>query len=106
MPATPDHKVTVHRLTRERLNAGQPVWARRIDVSSAFDTDRPFTEWRDGVVQLLRTSRWVKNAEEYSDLIEAVEELADTADLDEFNQVWDAIYDLADYHRVWIVTRR
>lgn len=104
MPATPDHKVAVRRLARERLDAGKPVWAQKIDLSHVFHADLPFTEWRDSVVQALRASKWVKDADEYSDLAEAVEELSDTADLAEFNLVWDAIYDLADYDRVWITT--
>jgi hypothetical protein len=105
MPATPDHKVAVHQLARERVEAGKPVWAQTIDVSAVFHTDMPFPEWRDTVVRILRASKWMKDAEEYSDLAEAVEELSDTADLADFNLVWAAIYDLADYDRVWIITR-
>lgn len=105
MPATPEHKVDVHKLVRDRLDAGEPVWAHRVDVSSVFHTDMPFTEFRDQVVGILRASKWVRDAEEYSDLSEAVAELADSETLGRFNLVWDALYDLADYDRVWITTR-
>ena len=106
MPATPEHKADVHRLVRERVDAGQPVWEWKIDLAGIFHNDSlPFEQWRDQIVETLRASTWVKRAEEFSDLREAVDELADTEDLAEFNQVWAAIYDLADYDRVWITTR-
>lgn len=108
MPATPDHKVAVHRLARERVNAGKPVWAHKIDLRHVFHQDRPFTEWRDSIVAALTASRWVKDtrdADEYGHLGEIIAELADTTDLAEFNQVWDAVYDEADQDRVWITTR-
>ncbi len=106
MPATPEHKAAVHQLARERVNAGRPVWAHTIDLSHVFHNEAmSFIERRDAIVRIVRASRWVKAADEFSDLTEAVEELSDTADLAEFNLVWDAIYDLADYDRVWIITR-
>lgn len=106
MPATPEHKAAVHRLARERVNAGRPVWAHTIDLRHVFHNDEmPFAAWRDSVVRIIRASKWVKGADEFGKLVEAVDGLAHAEDAEEFNGWLDELYDLADYDRVWITTR-
>ena len=84
-----------------------PQWKMTIDLSAVFHNDTmTFEERRDRIVEILRGSRWVKNTDgALNDLPAVVDELAETVDVDEFDSVWDAIYDRADDDRVWIKTR-
>lgn len=105
MPRTVEHRVEMARIARERTAAGKPVWDRKIRLGGVFrDETLTFEELRDTVVRALRTSSWFKRHDEYDDLPQYTEELADTEDRAAFNDVLDAIYDLADYDRVWIET--
>lgn len=81
------------------------VWKYTVDLSGVFhDKSKTFEERRDGVVRILYASRWVKAKDEFDDLFLAIEELSETYGTEEFNLVWDAIYDIADYDRAWIKT--
>ncbi len=66
------------------------------------DDDLSFEETRDRVVSALRSSSWFRSADEYHDLPDLVEELAETVEVEEFDAVLEAIYDGADYDRAWI----
>lgn len=99
-----EHKVDMHRLASERRSQGRPVWDRKINMKGVLDRDAPFEEIRDEVVRRLRHSTWMGQAGEDSELDYAIQELADTTDADEFDYVWNEIYDLADWDRVWIET--
>jgi hypothetical protein len=93
-------------LGQERLRAGKPMWERKISVADVFHNDAmTFPEIRDAVVRKLRDSAWFKSKDEYDDLPQLVEELAEVEDTSDFDNVWDAIYDEADADRVWITTR-
>lgn len=106
MPRTVDHIVEIHQLARERVAAGKPVWAHKIDVSLYFHNDELSLEQkRDAIVTHIKASRWFKTADEDSELHSFVDELSDVDDVDWFNGMWDALYDLADYDRVWIKIR-
>src|ERR1700748_2911454 len=104
MPDTVEHRVEMHQLASERRAAGTPVWDRRIDVSSVFRNEElAYEERRDAIVKIIRDSPWFKQYDEGDELPQLVEELAEAAE-DEFRFPWDAIYDIADYDRVWIAT--
>ena len=82
--------------------AGQPIWRHKIDLRHVFREERlTFEQRRDAIVRRLRTSAWAVGNPE---VLELADELADTADGDQFDQVWDAVYDQADEDRVWIAT--
>lgn len=66
------------------------------------DDDLGFEETRDRVVSALRASAWFRSADEYHDLPDLVEDLAETVEVEEFDAVLGAIYDGADYDRAWI----
>ena len=105
MPRTVEHRVEMARLARERRAAGKPVWDGKIKFGGIFrDEALSFDELRDTVVRRLRASTWFKKHDEYDDLPQFVEELADTKDRASFDDALDAIYDLADYDRIWIET--
>ncbi len=105
MPRTVDHIVETHHLATERRRAGKPVWAHTLDVSSVFhNEDLTFEQRRDGIVALIKATGWYKGEDEYSELHEITENIADAANTDEFDSWWDVLYDAADYDRVWINT--
>lgn len=124
MSDTVEHRVEMHRLATARRAQGKPAWAHTIrGFRAALDkydhqnpTDDMLRAIRDEVVAVIKASRWYRNADEYSDLHEAVDELADVANVEifsptedpgydperHFNSTLDAIYDMADYDRVWL----
>ena len=100
-----DHIVETHQIAAARRQAGKPIWAHRVDVSNVFRAeDLTFVERRDAIVSRLRVTAWVKAADEFDELTQLVDELAYAEDPERFDVVWDDIYDLADYDRVWIKT--
>jgi hypothetical protein len=106
MPNTVEHKVEMHRLARERVAAGKPVWGRKINLADVFhDETLTFEQRRDAIVARMRASSWLKGRDEFDGLVEAVDGLADAEDADEFDGWWDDICDIADADRVWIETR-
>lgn len=81
-------------------------WRYTVNLKSVFhNNDMTFEEKRDAIVRTLRKSSWLASKDEAVDnLAMLVDELADTADPDDFDAVWNAIYDEADGDRVWIAT--
>ncbi len=83
-----------------------PTWTYEVDLSTVFHNETmTFEERRDATVRIIRTSRWFKDSDEHGDLASAVEELADTTGIGEFDMVFSAVYDEADADRAWIKTR-
>lgn len=77
-------------------------WVCKIDVSDVFcNEDMTYEERRDAIVQRFQNHPQLKLDEELMDL---VGELAHQEDPDEFNFVWDEIYDWADTNLTWIGT--
>ncbi len=104
MPRDIEHIVDTHRIAQQRRDAGLPIWDRRINLAGVFRNENlTFEERRDAIVRKIRASGWV--TDESWSLDNLVEELGDTENVDEFDAVWDAIYDQADIDRVWIETR-
>ncbi len=117
MPRTVDHIVEMHRLAADRRPEGKPVWAFTVegvkDALGAFDDHGDFLRSRDEVVAAIKASAWYRQAGEFDDLWEVVDEMSDVGspdidwddDYDEeqhFNACMDRIYDLADWDRAWI----
>lgn len=103
MPRTVEHLVAIHDLAVERRKAGLPIWQHRVNVAHIWNSDLPLIpDKRDLIVKTLRASSWLKGCDEFDEPAEIVAELAEVADADEFNQVWDALYDAADWDRTWI----
>ena len=105
MPNTADHRADMWALGQQRLAAGKPMWERKLSVADVFHNDAmTFPQIRDAVVKRLRASAWFKSKDEFDDLPMYVEELSDAKTPGEFDSAWSAIYDEADYDRVWIAT--
>jgi hypothetical protein len=106
VPNTPDHKAEMFLLALERQAAGLPSWDKKINLRHVFHNQAmTFTERRNAIVGILRTSPWLKGRDEFDRLVEVVDNLADAEDTAEFDGWWDELYDIADYERVWITTR-
>lgn len=109
VPDAADHRVAMHRLVQQRTKDGLPTWDQTVDVSSVWgtyggETEEGLEEFRDRVVAVLRDTRWYREHGPTSELHAVVEELSDVDSVDYFNRVWEVVYDLADYDRVWIKT--
>jgi len=90
-----------------------PKWKHQVNVKASFhNDDMTFTQRRDAICKTFRKAPfWPKDHEELERadaetwrIWELVDELADTEGEDEFDWVWDEIYDWADRNRVWIAT--
>lgn len=106
MPRTVDHIVETHQLAQQRRDAGLPIWDKKIDVSAVFrNEDLSFAERRDAIVERIRKSGWLDGRDEFDELVELVNDhLAFAEDVKEFDDLWDSLYDIADFDRVWIKT--
>ena len=105
MPSTPDHKVAMHQLATTRRAVGKPIWDRKIQLGDVFHNEgMTFEQRRDAIATRLRGSKWYEGSDEYAEIRTLVDDLTDALDADQFDAVWDAIYDEADYDRVWIGT--
>jgi hypothetical protein len=106
MPRTVEGIVEAHRLATNRKATGRPAWDLTLDVSPWYHNEElTFEQRRDAIVRKIRNSPWPKHNEE---LEEILAELAEVRDEDEFNFIWDDLYDIADldpHYRVWIKTR-
>lgn len=103
MPRSIDHIVATHEAATALRRAGKPIWQHKIDVADIWNSDLPLIpDKRDRIVAKLRASSWFTGCDEFDDLNEIVEELAEADTGHEFDRVWDALYDLADIDRVWI----
>jgi hypothetical protein len=105
MPDTVEHRVEMHQLARQRVAAGLPVWDRKINLADVFHNEAmSFIEIRDAVARRLRASTWLKDRDEFDELVEAVDNLAEAEDAQGFDEWWSVVYDHADADRMWINT--
>lgn len=75
-------------------------WLKQVDLKDVFhDDEMPFEEKRDIIVRRLK-----KAFLGHEEANEILLDLATADDVDEFDEYWDALYDIADRERVWIST--
>jgi hypothetical protein len=80
-------------------------WLKKIPLGDVFHNEEmTFEQRRDETVRRLRSSGWLTMTADDFDLSDMFDELGETRDGNEFDEVWDRIYDQADYDRVWIGT--
>jgi hypothetical protein len=101
------HRAAMHDLVSERTKEGKPVWDRRVNVRTITqDDNRSVEEKAKAVAALVRESAWFKEVmAEKSDpeLLYVIEELEDEVqDAEHYDTVMHALYDEADYDRVWL----
>ena len=85
-------------------------WEYTLDVSDVFyhgPSDRePLFEGMRGVakkVEQYQSASWPVD-HEFELIADELVDAASAEDIEWFNLVWDALYDWADEHRVWIKT--
>jgi len=100
MSRTVEHIVETHRIATARRDAGRPIWDLTVNLADVFHNDElSFEQRRDAIVQRLYGSGW------NSDVVYTlVADLGAAEDAGEFDEIWDEIYDHADFDRVWITT--
>ena len=77
-------------------------WKHTVYVGAPFHSDLPFKQRRDMIVTILKGLPMYDDID--GDLYWIVDELSDTDHEDEFDTVWDGLYDWADDNDVWIDT--
>lgn len=104
MPRTVESIVECHEAAQALRRAGKPIWAYKVDVSVPWRDETLFFEQRrDAIVSIFKKHPWVTQDNMHGwDLQDLIEELAEVSNEEQFNEVWDAIYDEADADRVWI----
>ena len=81
-----------------------PVWHESIEIGDLWKQSLPFESMRDEVVARIKASNWYRerDAEGFDELGMTVEDLAAAEDVEEWDEFWDYLYDLADAARVWL----
>ncbi len=124
MPRTIEHIVETHRLARERVQAGRPVWARTIDIkatlarSNGDTSEATAARVANEIAALLRsrlpaaTLDWASPGcdDEIAEIVEGLEQLRPDSYADDrewsahqdLNAGLDALYDWADRERIWL----
>lgn len=78
-------------------------WAHKIYMGLPYDPEvGNFPEHRDRAVAVIRKSAWIRNSQRSTDLAELVDKLSGTEVIEDFDEVFQEIYDLADTDRCWI----
>jgi len=83
-------------------------WAHTMNVADDFNADEgdfdQLVKNRDALVSRFKNDGWCKQFLQNPShgLGWLVFQLSETEDFDEFNEVWDDIYDWADVNRLWL----
>jgi hypothetical protein len=87
-----------------------PTWQKKVLLGDVFrNEDMTFEQRRDVIVHRLRGSGWIRmiggvDSFKGMNLDELFEQLGEAPEPDDFDIVWDEIYNQADWDRVWIDT--
>lgn len=78
------------------------VWLATIRLGDVWkNPELSFEERRDAIVSRIKSSNWYGEGDDLT-LADIVDGLSEAEDADDFDDAWDALYDLADEDRVWI----
>jgi hypothetical protein len=80
-------------------------WRETIHIGDVWKNEEmTLAERRDAIVARIKASHWYKDRDQegFDDLGMFVEDLALAETVEDFDEIWSAIYDEADYARVWI----
>jgi hypothetical protein len=82
-----------------------PNWDYEVKLADIWEMDQweTFESHRNAIVSRLMQSDWVKS-NAHPNLKHVIGELAHTESYQEFNWVWDEVYDYADDTRCWLAT--
>lgn len=80
-------------------------WKHKLNLADVFhNEDLAFEEIRDIVVSRIKASSFYREAKESMDFEGIVDELGEAETVDQFDFIWDAVYDYADDYDCWIIT--
>lgn len=80
-----------------------PLWYYHVDVSDIFyNNDFTIVSKAHAIAGRIRLSDWYKTEAGTNHLEYLCEDLEDITSIEEFDEVWEEIYDLADLDRAWI----
>lgn len=77
------------------------VWLETIDLSKVWNHDDDWKVVRDNIIPIIKKSQWFSDSFQVQDL---VEELEEALNVQEFDSIFNDLYDEADADRVWIET--
>ena len=81
------------------------TWNKTIDIKGILrDEDLTFEEKRDAIAAKVKASSWYKEQDsaDFPVLHQIVEEMEDCDEVEWFDSTLTALYDEADYDRVWL----
>jgi hypothetical protein len=82
-----------------------PAWCLTVHLSHFWrNSELSFEEKRDGIVDVLRKSRWRHITPCADSYVGLVDELEETGNIEWFDAVFNELYSLADSDGVWIET--
>jgi hypothetical protein len=81
-------------------------WVKTVDVSSVFhNDDMDFDDKVDAIVDIFRKEFPSDISDLYWELADILECLESATDVDDFDSIWNEMYDWADENHIWIKTR-
>ena len=81
------------------------TWDKTVDIKGILrDEDLTFEEKRDAIVAKVKRSSWYKKQDpaDFPVLHQIIEEMQDSDEVEWFDSTLAALYDEADYDRVWL----
>jgi len=81
-----------------------PNWIYTINLADVWGADIPFEAKRDVIVRRLENSTWFYRTDYQLSLSHLIDLLKLSQDVQEFDDYWNQIYDIADYDRCWLGT--
>jgi hypothetical protein len=85
-------------------------WKNRLNVAPYFHNDDLTLEQKTkDIILIIRSRPWFNEDfgyfQELEDLLEEMSDAGEADDVEWFDAVWNAMYDIFDAERVWVVTR-
>ncbi|UDL16655.1 hypothetical protein SEA_ATUIN_262 [Arthrobacter phage Atuin] len=81
------------------------AWNHDLNISDFFhDDDLTITEKAEKISERLKSRPWFDGLTYKEDLEGLLEELTDMEDADDFDMIWDQMYDIFDAERIWVRT--
>lgn len=80
-------------------------WKHTLKLPFFHDEELGLEEKTDKIVDLIKKAKWFDEVNYNGELEDFLEELTDAGkedNVDQFDAVWDYIYDIFDAHRIWV----
>lgn len=85
-------------------------WNNKLEISDVFhDDSKTLDEKVTAIIERIRKAKWFDkvNAEnrDFEEILDEMKDAGTDNDVEWFDSVWDAAYDIFDSERIWVVTR-